>query len=118
MENNFVTNFLVRRKLLSVGLIFIAMLLIFGRAREVSAIGLLSPFGGRIIAISPNLDALCPVGTHIITIGLPKPRVAIFTNTPPLVKNGPARVGKWAIGLTLPGIPPCLPVVRTMGVSK
>ena len=83
-----------------------------------AAIGPLRPFGGRILNIAPNLDPLCPAGTNILTAGLPAPIVAIFTNVPGLVVNPPASQGAWVLGLALPPIPPCLPIVFLMGVSR
>ncbi|MFH0712321.1 MAG: hypothetical protein V2A55_00455 [Candidatus Jorgensenbacteria bacterium] len=82
------------------------------------AMSILRPFGGRILAILPNLNPYCPAGTNIAIIGPPVPTTVLFTNSPPLVKNGPAKIGSWALGLATPPILTCPPVVFTMGVSS
>lgn len=86
--------------------------------KKASAVSILRPFGGRILAILPNLNPYCPAGTNIVIIGLPVPVTAVFTDSPPLVKNGPAKIGSWALGFATPPILTCPPVVFIMGVSS
>lgn len=99
-------------------LVITFLILMAVSTKEVLAIGLLLPFGGRVLNISPNLDFACPVGPQIITVGPPRPFTAIFTNAPFLVRNGPTKTGAWVIGLASPPVPPCLPIVFIMGTSK
>jgi hypothetical protein len=88
--------------------------------KETSAISVFRPFGGRILAITPNANPACPAGTHIVTVATPAPIIAIFTNVPAVVRNGPARTGAWTLGFATPPVPPCLPIVAPlmMGVGK
>lgn len=77
-------------------------------------------FGGRILNITPIvINPLCPANVgFIMIVGLPKPAVVnVPIITPPLVKNGPAIIGAWALGLATPGVATCLPIAFLMGVS-
>lgn len=98
--------------------ILLATVSFFAANSSVSAIGLLRPFGGKVLSITPNLDVLCPSGASIVVVGLPTPIIAAFTNVPGLVINGPTGTGNWVLGFATPPVPPCLPTVFLMGTSR
>lgn len=108
----------IKKWLIVISVLIVVFFVINTIPKASAAISLLKYFGGKVVAITPNLDPFCPAGTNIITVGPPKPIVAIFTNTPLTVKNGPTKIGSWVVGIASRAVPPCLSVVVLMGTSK
>lgn len=81
----------------------IAVLLVPDSAQ---ALGLFTPFGGRVLATIP---CTCSAST-MITVGLPRPGTFILTPASRIYKNYLPIPGRWVLGIAT-GVSPCMVLI-------
>ncbi len=94
---------LLRSALIIVVCLFSFIFLTPGTAE---ALGLFTPFGGRVIA---TLPCTCGAST-LITVGLPRPGTFLITPASRVYKNYRPIPGRWVLGIA-GGFAPCMMAV-------
>jgi len=99
-------------KIIVIVLVAVSLLFIIP-VDEAKAIGLGTPFGGRVTSVIPCV-AQCPPSSMLVTVGLPRPGVFLYTpGVSRLLSYFKLLPGSWVLGLTNPaGI-----IIQMVGTS-